>query len=201
MCSRLSNPYNVASRAYCIIGVHGYLTPIISISLLTTFACCSPLSLFCNGHCMCSRLSNPYNVASRAHCIIGVHGYLTPIISIALLTTLSLPLSVSLSLFCNGHCMCSRLSNPYNVASRAYCIIGVHGYLTPIISISLLTTFACCSPLSLFCNGHCMCSRLSNPYNVASRAHCIISVHGYLTPIISIALLTTFAFHSSISLL
>ena len=198
MCSRLSNPYNVASRARCIISVHGYLTPIISTALLTTFACCSPLSLFCNGHCMCSRLSNPYNVASRARCIIGVHSYLTPIISTALLTTFAY--CSPLSLFCNGHCMCSRLSTLYNVASRARCIIGVHGYLTPIISTALLTTFACCSPLSLFCNGHCTCSRLSNPYNVASRARCIIGVHGYLTPIISTALLTTFAYCSPLSL-
>ena len=191
MCSQLSNPYNVANRARCIIGVHGYLTPIISTALLATFARCSPLSLFCNGHCMCPRLSNPYNVASRAHCIIGVHGYLTPIISTALLATFAR--CSPLSLFCNGHCMCSLLSNPYNVASRARCIIGVHGYLTPIISTALLAIFARCSPLPLFCNGHCMCSWLSNPYNVASRARCIIGVHGYLTPIISTALLAIFA--------
>ena len=111
MCSRLSNPYNVASRARCIICVHGYLTHIISTALLPTFARCFPLSLFSDGHCMCSRLSHPYNVASRARCIICVHGYLTHIISTALLPTF------------DGHCMCSRLSNPYNVASQARCII------------------------------------------------------------------------------
>ena len=118
----------------------------LSLSLLLS------LSLFCNGHCMCSQVSNPYNVASRARCIIGVHGYLTPIISTDLLATFTC--CSPLSLFCNGHCMCSRLSNPYNVVSRARCIIGVHGYLTPIISTALLATFTCCSPLSLFCNGH-----------------------------------------------
>ena len=84
--------------------------------------------------------------------------------------SLSLSLLSSLSLFCNGHCMCSQLSNTYNVASRARCIISVHGYLTLIISTALLVSFACCSLLFLFCNGHCMCSRLSNPYNVANRA-------------------------------
>ena len=157
----------------------------LSLSLL------SSLSLFCNGHCMCSRLSNTYNVASRARCIISVHCYLTLIISTALLATFVC--HSLLSLFCNGHCMCSRLSNPYNVASRACCIISVHGYLTLIISTALLVAFACCSPLSLFCNGHCMCSRLSNPYNVASRARCIIGVHSYLTLIISTALLPAFA--------
>ena len=120
-------------------------TNALSLSLLLS------LSLFCNGHCMCSRLSNPYNVASRACCIIGVCGYLTPIISTTLLTTFTCS---PLPLFCNGHCMCSRLSNPYNIASRACCIISVHGYLIPIISTALLTTSTCCSPISLFCNGH-----------------------------------------------
>ena len=97
--------------------------------------------------------------------------------------------------------MCSRLSNPYNVASGARCIISVHGYLTLIISTALLVSSACCSSLSLFCNGHCMCSRLSNPYNVASGARCIISVHGYLTLIISTALLPAFALCFSLLLL
>ena len=152
MCSRLSCPYNVASRARCIMGVHGYLTPIISTALLATLAPHSPLFLLCKGHCTYSRLSNPYQAASRARCIIGVHGYLTPIISKALLPTLA-PHS-PLFLFCKGHCTCSRLSNPYNVASRARCIIGVHGYQTPIISTYLLATPALHSPLSISSVGH-----------------------------------------------
>ena len=161
----------------------------------------SLLSLFSNGHCMCSgylthtispaglvalyvfRLSNPYNINSFASHFFSL-----------------------LFLFSNGHCMCSgylthtmspaglvalyvfRLSNPYNINSFA-------------------SHF--CSLLSLFSNGHCMCSgylthtilpaglvayvfRLSNPYNINSFAshfysllslfsngHCMCS--GYLT--------------------
>ena len=150
MCSWLSNPYNINSLAsyFC--------------SLL------SSLSLFSDGHCMCSWLSNPYNVASRARCIICVHGYLTHIISTALLPTFAC--CFPLSLFSDGHFMCSWLSNSYNVASRARCIICVHGYLTHIISKALLPTFAHCFPLSLFSDGHYMCSRLSNPYNINSLA-------------------------------
>ena len=193
-CSRLSNPYNVASRACCIIGVHGNLTPIISTALLATLAPHSPLFLLCKDYCTCSRLSNPYNVASKACCIIGVHGNLTLIISTALLATLA-PHS-PLFLLCKGHCTCSRLSNPYNVASGACCIIGVHGNLTPIISTALLATLAPHSLLVLLCKGQCTCSRLSNPYNVASRACCIIGVHCNLTPIISTALRATPALHS-----
>ena len=197
-CLRLSNPYNVSSRAACIIGVHGNLTPIISTALLATLAPHSPLFLLCKGHCTCSRLSNPYNVCSRSGDIIGVHGNLTPIISTALLATL-VPHS-PLFLLCKGHCTCSRLSKPYNVASRAACIIGVHGNLTPIISTALLATLAPHSPLFLLCKGHCTCSRLSNPYNVASIACCIICVHGNLTPIISTAVRASTALHSPLTI-
>ena len=198
-CSRLSNPYNVASRAACIIGVHGNLTPIISTALLATLAPHSPLFLLCKGYCTCSRLSNPYNIANEAACIIiGVHGNLTPIISTALLATLAL--HSPLFLLCIGHYTCSRLSNPYNVASIACCIIGVHGNLTPIISTALRATLAPHSLLFLLCKGHCTCLRLSNPYNVASIACCIIGVHGNLTPIISTAVRASSALHSPLTI-
>ena len=166
--------------------------------MLATLAPHSLLFLVSKGHCTCSRLSNSYNVANRACWIIGVHGYLTPIISTALLATLA-PHSL-LFLLCKGHCTCSRLSNLYNVANRACWIIGVHCYLTPIISTALLATLAPLSLLFLLCKGHCTCSRLSNLYNVANRACWIIGVHGYLTPIISTALLATLAPHSLLSI-
>ena len=198
-CSRLSNPYNIANEAACIIiGVHGNLTPIISTALLATLALHSPLFLLCIGHYTCSRLSNPYNVASIACCIIGVHGNLTPIISTALHATLA-PHS-PLFLLCKGRCTCSRLSNPYNVASIACCIIGVHGNLTPIISTALRATLAPHSLLFLLCKGHCTCLRLSNPYNVASIACCIIGVHGNQTPIISTAVRASSALHSPLTI-
>ena len=152
MCSRLSNQYSETSRACCVIGVHGYLTPIIPTALPTTLTCSPlPLSLYGNGHCMCSWLSNPYNETSRACCVIGVHGYLTPIMPTALPTTLTCS-PLPLSLYGNGHCMCSRLSNPYNETSRTCCVIGVHGYLTPIIPTPLPTTLTH-SSFSLSCLG------------------------------------------------
>ena len=147
MCSRLSNLYNVASRAACIIGVHGNLAPIIPTAMLATLAPHSPLFLLCKGYCMCSRLSNPHNIANKAACIIGVHGNLTLIILTALRATLA-PHS-PLFLLCIGHCTCSRLSNPYNVASLACCIIGVHGNLTPIISTAVRASSALHSPLTI----------------------------------------------------
>ena len=149
------------------------------------------LSLYGNGHCICSRLSNIYNETSKDCCVIRVHGYLTPITLTDLLTTLTHS-PLSLSLYGNGHCICSRLSNIYNETSKDCCVIRVHGYLTPITLTDLLTTLTH-SPLSLslYGNGHCICSRLSNIYNETSKDCCVIRVHGYLTPITLTDLLTT----------
>ena len=130
---------------------------------------------------------------------MGVHGNLTPIISTALLATLAL--HSPLFLLCKGYCTCSRYSNPYNINSIAACIMGVHDNLTPIISTALLATLALHSPLLLFCTGYCTCSRYSNPYDITSRAACIMGVHGNLTPIISTALLATLVLHSPLLLL
>ena len=199
ICSRLSNIYNETSKDCCVIRVHGYLTLITITDLLTTLTH-SPLSLslYGHGHCICSRLSNIYNETSKDCCVIRVHGYLTLITLTNLLTTLTHS-PLSLSLYGNGHCICSRLSNIYNETSKDCCVIRVHGYLTLITLTDLLTTLTH-SPLSLslYGNGHCICSRLSNIYNETSKDCCVIRVHGYLTPVTLTDLLTTLT-HLSLS--
>ena len=123
-------------------------------------------------HYMCSWLSNPYNVNSLAPHFCSL------LFSLSLLRRSLYVFRDIRTIQCHQqgllHYMCSQLSNPYNINSLA-------PHFCPLLF-----------SLSLFSGGHCMCSGLSEPYNATSRVRCIIYVHGYLTHIISTALLPTF---------
>ena len=163
-----------------------------------SFSLLFSLSLFSGGHYMCSGLSKPYNVASRARCIICVHGYLTHIISTDLLPLLLVAL-LSLSLLwwplyvfrviqtiqCSQqgslHYMCSRLSNPYNINSLAphFCslLFSLSLLWWPLYVFRVIQTIQCHQQGSL----HYMCSRLSNTYNINSLASHFCSLLSFLT--------------------
>ena len=76
-------------------------------------------------YCYLTHTMSPALLLTFARCIICVHGYLTHIMSPALLLTFARCLSLSLSLFSDGHCVCSRLFNPHNVTSLAshFCLL------------------------------------------------------------------------------